>query len=833
MAGPSDVPDSSKYEEDFLRILNNAGKAQKGDALPVRKRGFVVLVRGASNLKPIQSLCFDTRQTYNACFTARYRLQPEAAIGTLIVAFRSDLNKIVRGEKDLIGDLAPATSENNWKRFGRSTLIAMGEGSGEMNDELSRIQNEFLRRGKQGVEQGTLSKDELSWNLGNLGSETSLRTGQRLVLFGELNKESTGLAEWQTAMDMLFTQLPERVGIVLSGAPKDFVLPKDDPHFLEITLPKDHRWVEEPGQLVYKYADSSFHSDVPAEKDELGVNDYANAIARFILHRSTTPPLTIGIHGVWGRGKSSFMKLIDLELIKHAQVNGNEKRPELNGETRTQRWRDLQTKREQAEPKILALSADQKPGNEALIREHQRNKKEEDRLWKTIKKEAERNVISIAFNAWQFEDAKQIWAGLASQISEGLEKSLSWRAQQWLRIEYAWKERRTELILNLLLPLATFCFVAGLFSISYFRHLVLPDNIDSPVGGLLKFLLPAGSILLTIWFFSSHLLKIAKPMSERVLSYVTLPNYRDQMGFQHRVRSDLRFVHDFLTKRRKECKVVVYIDDLDRCSEDKIMEILQAINLILADCQFFVFVGMNTEIIQRAIESSYKDRKLDVVHEDYLDKIIQLSFHLPETMPRKRGYLGTLFSTASRFELQTREPQDNGRSELRSEYIPTPSESTLSYDLSRVLNIVPVQLKEAEDTADELQAFCDYSEFVDDNPRKILRLINSYRLIKILIRNDTSWTAQRQRKLVKWRIFCERWPDLVGDVLAGQSKTSNCLSDLAASLAKSTEQSMSPGRSTLFDPLKRFAELNEQDALSNEDIDQDFRLAAHLLQMVR
>ena len=82
--------------------------------------------------------------------------------------------------------------------------------------------------------------------------------------------------------------------------------------------------------------------------------------------------------------------------------------------------------------------------------------------------------------------------------------------------------------------------------------------------------------------------------------------------------------------------------------------------------------------------------------------------------------------------------------------------------MRKVSEIVSTTTQEVEDTPDELQAFCDYSDYLDNNPRKVLRMINTHRLIKILLQRDnTSWSVERQRKLVIWRIFCEQWPHLV------------------------------------------------------------------------
>ncbi len=874
----------SDYRTGFLAMLQNQGKRSKGDKA-ARERGFVVLVRGGSNLKPIQSLCFDEKQTYNHCLTARYRLQPGAAIGTLVAAFIADLLTIDRKQKEIAGDLMPVVSyeasPDTTRGFGwtdmasvyldrlepTGLLLKLWPASpgykttgyftdfpishferyvkGGVLDEAEVIKAEalnerqipHLRRELEAAgimsgspalpAQGVLTQDELGLICKTLSDPSILGTGQRLVLLGEISDTATDVTEWQSAMNALFGHLPERVGIVLSGAPKDFVLPANDPHFLEITLPKEgSEPIDGKHEYAYRYTDSSFHKDEPARKDELGVNDFANAIARLLLHRQTQPPLTIGIHGPWGKGKSSFMRLVDSALVKFAEINRNDKRPELNGETRTQRWNDIVAKLLQLESRIQAGLA-----SVTEVDEYQRDKQAESALWKTMVRDAH---ISVFFNAWQFEDAKQTWAGLASQISGEMEKAVPWYSRQRLKLRYAWKERKTELILNILMPMAVTGFVTALIILGFFNNIVPKDKVDTPLGTLLQYLLPASSGLFTVWLVSSQILKVAEPISTRVLSYVRLPNYRDQMGFQHRVRDDLQFVYQFVKKRRRDARVVVYIDDLDRCSENKIMETLQAINLILASCEFFVFVGMDTEMIYRAIKAYYKDNVPARFPENYLSKIVQISFYLPETDQSTRcGYLDTLFSATARLELLNQSKPAGGGETL--EQVQTVASDELRFDFAGLLKIVPIQLKEAEDTAAELQTFRDYSGFLDDNPREIKRLINIHRLIKILVqKHDTSWPAEMQRKLVKWLIFCETWPDLVDDILDEKeyAQSLNCLGDLAGSLKANRGKSTSPYPSP--EHLSEFAHfMKDQDALTGEDINEGFRLAAYLSQLVR
>jgi len=140
------------------------------------------------------------------------------------------------------------------------------------------------------------------------------------------------------------------------------------------------------------------------------------------------------------------------------------------------------------------------------------------------------------------------------------------------------------------------------------------------------------------------------------------------------------------------------------------------------------------------------------------------------------------------------------------------------------------------------------------------RLINIHRLIKILVQNqNTSLETDRQKKLVKWLIFCDTWPQLVGNILNGPKKpdSQNSLLDLAESLHEKVRNPASTEPVPDFDGLEDFAvyvrsfkrdglspaaiqaeekrieEEKKVYALSVADIDDDFRLAAKLSQMVR
>jgi predicted KAP-like P-loop ATPase len=54
----------------------------------------------------------------------------------------------------------------------------------------------------------------------------------------------------------------------------------------------------------------SILSDQPADEDQLGFAPYARTLAEIVAVPGTRTPLTIGIFGDWGRGKTSLMRTV-------------------------------------------------------------------------------------------------------------------------------------------------------------------------------------------------------------------------------------------------------------------------------------------------------------------------------------------------------------------------------------------------------------------------------------------------------------------------------------------------------------------------------------------
>ena len=84
-----------------------------------------------------------------------------------------------------------------------------------------------------------------------------------------------------------------------------------------------------------------------------------------------------------------------------------------------------------------------------------------------------------------------------------------------------------------------------------------------------------------------------------------------------------------LKKIHKEYRVVLFVDDLDRCPPDRLIKILESIK-ILQDIQGIVFViGVNPVVIEDVVKQKYSELGKWFNVSDYLKKIIQIPFFIP------------------------------------------------------------------------------------------------------------------------------------------------------------------------------------------------------------
>jgi len=103
--------------------------------------------------------------------------------------------------------------------------------------------------------------------------------------------------------------------------------------------------------------------------------------------------------------------------------------------------------------------------------------------------------------------------------------------------------------------------------------------------------------------------------------------FKDSIEIKSTLRDDFETA---IAESLQDKRLVVFIDDLDRCLPEKTIEIFEVIKLFLDVSKCVFVIGVAREMIERGIEVRYKtDGQLPISGKDYIEKIIQVPFILP------------------------------------------------------------------------------------------------------------------------------------------------------------------------------------------------------------
>jgi predicted KAP-like P-loop ATPase len=187
-----------------------------------------------------------------------------------------------------------------------------------------------------------------------------------------------------------------------------------------------------------------------------------------------------------------------------------------------------------------------------------------------------------------------------------------------------------------------------------------------------------------------------------------------------------------LLSEAKVDKLVVLIDDLDRCLPTTTIETLEAIRLFLFVPNTAFIVAADEAMIEYAVKQHFPDLPNTVgalsYARNYLEKLIQVPFRIPALGPTE-----TLTYTALLLTLRSLGENSEGFRELKKASKEAIKKPWLGQSLS------PNQIKEAIDDPDQLSKVLEslslseqigpiLSEGTEGNPRQIKRFINSLML---------------------------------------------------------------------------------------------------------
>jgi predicted KAP-like P-loop ATPase len=385
-------------------------------------------------------------------------------------------------------------------------------------------------------------------------------------------------------------------------------------------------------------------ADNVTDKDFLGFDVHANLIKELLTDDSLLP-ITIGLFGDWGSGKSSI-----LEVLKN---------------------------------KI---------------------------------DDPENGTVCLYFNGWIFEGYDDAKAALLESIIKEFEDSKKFgeglkdnirsliKSVDWMRvIGYGMK--------NIAIPAASAYLTGGVSLIPQIAQ-GLTKAADKP---------------------EELLEKIKNGEAESfVKQFIKPPDTNSETSSIREFRNDF----EELIKKSKINKLVILVDDLDRCTPDRIVDNLEAIKLFLNVQNTAFIIGADPRIVRHAIE--YRYNKLSVnssdenrnerIVNDYLEKLIQVPYNLPKLSDSEvETYITLLFCEKDLDEQSFQKVIEAFKAfKTKDRY------SVFDYsNIQVVLNETEIsQLSQSVPLISKLSPII--TESLYGNPRQIKRFLNTFMLRKKL-----------------------------------------------------------------------------------------------------
>lgn len=295
--------------------------------------------------------------------------------------------------------------------------------------------------------------------------------------------------------------------------------------------------------------------------------------------------------------------------------------------------------------------------------------------------------------------------------------------------------------------------------------------------------------------------------------------------------SDIRQFRDAFAKMLAESDIktlVVLIDDLDRCSPDRIIENLEAIKLFLNVSNTAFVIGADRRIIRQAVAWRYRDTlkasadgpadSSERLVDDYLEKLIQIPYRLPRLSPSEiETYLTLLFCKRHLDpSLFSRVCEESRNQRARDRYCAFAQTNALEVLKGAVL---PPKLSEALRIGAGIAS--QITDVLQGNPRQVKRFLNAFFLRRKLA-DVAKLDEVKDEILVKLMLLEYASPKLFDKLFAsmdGQTGLSGILAELESQL------DIKPGTtvSTPKDGLTEWVPMNRWIAMEPALADIDLR----------
>jgi photosystem II stability/assembly factor-like uncharacterized protein len=253
-------------------------------------------------------------------------------------------------------------------------------------------------------------------------------------------------------------------------------------------------------------------------------------------------------------------------------------------------------------------------------------------------------VRSVWFNAWHHQTEDHLLAALLQNIRlQAVPPFFSLAGMSYRARLVAVRVRRHRVQVACLLALFALSLTFVLNDPPPLLEILRGEVRDGAAGvqGILGLIAGIGSAVALI----HQCLKSFHISPGALLAGVTrgarLSQLEEQTGFRHRFAQEFAEVAAALNPKRT---MMIFIDDLDRCRPEKIVDVLEAVNFLTSSGDCYVVLGLARDRVEPAVGLSFKDVAAEMAltsdakseaqarleyARQYLDKLINIEVAVP------------------------------------------------------------------------------------------------------------------------------------------------------------------------------------------------------------
>ncbi|OSY87652.1 hypothetical protein WH52_09435 [Tenacibaculum holothuriorum] len=257
----------------------------------------------------------------------------------------------------------------------------------------------------------------------------------------------------------------------------------------------------------------------------------------------------------------------------------------------------------------------------------------------------ESNFYYVNFHAWKYQDTEGVWAYLYQQITEQYfthKKDTYWITS---KLKEYWLLSKLNFNRNgfgdAVLFLMLLVFAATII-------VIYPELIENVQFWKAFFITSLSTQTL---LFLKKTWKLGDKGKRLIKKYTHKPSFNKLLGVQAEIQEELKYVLKSWIPKVEDIKnnkrLLLFVDDLDRCKEERLIQVIDALRVMLEDQDIvkrvIIVTAIDEKILERAIELKYNefldkegDNRKGSLIKEYLDKLFIACIKLPPLYDKEK-----------------------------------------------------------------------------------------------------------------------------------------------------------------------------------------------------